>query len=186
MNLTDDNRKKAEEAIRVFLEAMGQDVTSSGLIDTPKRVTKMYEELLTQNEINFTTFNIDHNEMIIVKDIDFTSMCEHHLMPFHGKASIAYYPSMGKVLGLSKLARLVEEHSHKLQTQEEMGTSILNALSKIVGENIIIKLTAEHFCMIARGVKKPGAKTTTIEGRGVFSRESKTNDRLEFLGESHE
>ena len=162
------NEEKIEKLIYDLLEAIGEDPNREGLIDTPKRVAKMYKELLTYDNINYTTFQDQYNDIVVVKDIEFTSMCEHHLMPFYGLAHIAYIPN-GKIIGLSKLARVVEKYSRKLQVQERMTNNIYNELKeKLDTEDIAIYIEAKHMCMIARGVKKELSKTVSVKLNGLF------------------
>ena len=130
------NEEKVIKAISDLLEALGEDVTREGLKDTPKRVAKMYKEILTYPEINYTTFESTYDEIVMVKDIEFCSMCEHHLLPFYGVAHIAYIPNK-KIIGLSKIARIVEKHSKKLQVQERMMEDILQELKVILNHNNI-------------------------------------------------
>ena len=169
------NKEKIEKAVYDLLLAIGEDPTREGLIDTPKRVAKMYQELLSQVPINYTTFQDNYDDIIIVKDIEFTSMCEHHLLPFYGIAHIAYIPN-GKIIGLSKIARIVEKHSKHLQVQERMTNDILNELKdKLNTDNIAIYIEAKHMCMISRGVKKELSKTITVKLNGLFKTEKKND-----------
>lgn len=167
--------QKIEEGVRLILEGIGEDVTREGLIETPKRVAKMYEEIfggLTQNaeEHLSKTFTVDNNELIIEKDIVLYSVCEHHLMPFYGKAHIAYIPN-GKVVGLSKLARTVEVFSKRPQIQEKLTYQIAETIMENLNpKGIAVAVEAEHMCMTMRGVKKPGTKTFTFVCRGEFEK----------------
>lgn len=170
------NEEKIEKAIYNLLEAIGENPNREGLIDTPKRVAKMYKEIFTYDNINYTTFQDQYDDIVVVKDIEFTSMCEHHLMPFYGLAHIAYIPN-GKIIGLSKLARVVEKYSRKLQVQERMTNDIYNELKeKLNTDNIAIYIEAKHMCMIARGVKKELSNTVTVKLDGLF----KTNRKDDF------
>lgn len=168
------NQEKAEKAIYDFLVAIGENPDREGLQDTPKRVTKMYQEMfqgLNKNpKDEFTAvFSENHDELVLVKDIPFFSMCEHHLVPFFGKAHIAYLPSHGKVTGLSKLARAVEIASKKPQLQERLTAQVADALEEALApKGIFIMIEAEHMCMTMRGVKKPGSKTVTTVSRGLY------------------
>ena len=165
--------EKIEKIIKDLLLALNEDPTREGLIDTPKRVAKMYKELLTPEDIKYTTFQDNYDDIILIKDIEFTSMCEHHLMPFYGVAHIAYIPNE-KIIGLSKIARVVEKHSKKLQVQERMTNDILNELkNKLNTDNIAVYIEAKHMCMIARGVKKELSKTITVKLDGQFRNEKK-------------
>lgn len=168
------NRAKVEEAIRLLLEGIGEDVNREGLKDTPARVARMYEEICggmgqSPKEHLEKTFAADSNEMVIEKDITFHSSCEHHLMPFFGKVHIGYIPD-GKVVGLSKLARTVEVYARRLQIQELMTAQIADAIMEYLApKGVIVMVEAEHMCMSMRGVKKPGSQTVTLATRGQFS-----------------
>ena len=172
------NREKVEEAIRLLLEGIGEDVNREGLKDTPERVSRMYEEICAGMEQSpkehlVRTFAAKNNEMVIEKDITFHSSCEHHLMPFFGKVHIGYIPN-GKVVGLSKLARTVEVYAKRPQLQEQLTAQIADALMeylKPAGAMVVIE--AEHMCMTMRGIKKPGAQTVTCVTRGVFAEDEK-------------
>ena len=159
--------------MREILAAIGEDPDRDGLVETPKRVAKAYAEFfagLHQDpaEILSTTFEIDHEELVLVKDIPFYSTCEHHLVPFHGSAHIGYIPSAeGRVTGLSKLARLVEVFARRPQVQERLTTQIVEALmTHLQPKGAIVVIECEHMCMSMRGVRKPGAKTVTSAVRG--------------------
>lgn len=168
------NEKKVIKAISDLLEALGEDVKREGLKDTPKRVAKMYKEILTYPEINYTTFESTYDEIVMVKDIEFCSMCEHHLLPFYGVAHIAYIPNK-KIIGLSKIARIVEKHSKKLQVQERMMEDILQELKEKLGtDDIAIYIEAKHMCMISRGVKKELSGTITTKLSGAFKNSRKS------------
>ena len=168
------NKAKVEEAIRLLLEGIGEDVNREGLKDTPARVARMYEEICggmgkSPKEHLEKTFAADSNEMVIEKDITFHSSCEHHLMPFFGKVHIGYIPD-GKVVGLSKLARTVEVYARRLQIQELMTAQIADAIMEYLQpKGVIVMVEAEHMCMSMRGVKKPGSQTVTLATRGQFS-----------------
>lgn len=172
------NKEKIEEAIRLLLEGMGEDISREGLKDTPTRVARMYEEILSgmddsASEHLSKTFTAENNEMVIEKDILFYSTCEHHLMPFYGKAHIAYIPD-GKVVGISKLARTVETFARRLQIQEKMTVQIADAIMEnLKPKGVIVMVEAEHMCMTMRGVKKPGSRTMTMVSRGVFEEDEK-------------
>jgi GTP cyclohydrolase IA len=179
------NRAQIEEAVRLILEAVGEDPNREGLLDTPKRVAKMYEEVFSGLTINpkeyfETIFSEDHEELVLVKDIPFYSMCEHHLVPFHGIAHVAYVPKDGKVAGLSKLARVVEAVSRRPQLQERITSTVADTIMETLEPHgVMVVVEAEHMCMTMRGVKKPGAKTVTSAVRGVFVTDS--NARREIL-----
>jgi GTP cyclohydrolase I len=164
---------RIERAVREILIAVGEDPDREGLVETPRRVAKSYAEVfagLHQDPADLlaTTFDIDHEEMVLVKDIPFYSTCEHHLVPFHGTAHIGYIPSHdGKVTGLSKLARLVEVFARRPQVQERLTTQIVDALMEhLEPKGAIVVIECEHMCMSMRGVRKPGAKTVTSAVRG--------------------
>nr|WP_205834215.1 GTP cyclohydrolase I FolE [Arthrobacter sp. SF27] len=164
---------RIERAVREILIAVGEDPDREGLVETPRRVAKSYAEVfagLHQDPADLlaTTFDIDHEEMVLVKDIPFYSTCEHHLVPFHGTAHIGYIPSHeGKVTGLSKLARLVEVYARRPQVQERLTTQIVDALMEhLEPKGAIVVIECEHMCMSMRGVRKPGAKTVTSAVRG--------------------
>ncbi|WP_427016111.1 GTP cyclohydrolase I FolE [Pseudarthrobacter sp. P1] len=166
---------RIEKAVREILLAIGEDPERSGLVETPKRVAKAYAEVfagLHQDpaEILSTTFDIAHEEMVLVKDIPFYSTCEHHLVPFHGSAHVGYIPSLdGRVTGLSKLARLVDVYAKRPQVQERLTTQIVDALVKYLKpRGAIVVVECEHMCMSMRGVRKPGAKTVTSAVRGLL------------------
>ncbi|NLY78692.1 MAG: GTP cyclohydrolase I FolE, partial [Lysinibacillus sp.] len=149
--------KKIEEAVKMILEAVGEDVNREGLVDTPKRVSKMYEEMFSgmhEDPRSFfeTVFHENHDELVLVKDIPFYSMCEHHLVPFYGKAHVAYIPQDGRVAGLSKLGRLVESVSRKPQLQERITTTIADVLMEMLQpQGVFVLIEAEHMCMTMRG-----------------------------------
>lgn len=166
---------RAEAAVRELLLAIGEDPDREGLQQTPARVARAYAELYAglwqdPSAILATTFSIDHDEMIIVRDIEIYSTCEHHLLPFHGMAHVGYIPaSDGKVTGLSKLARLVDVYARRPQVQERITTQVADALVEHLGvRGVIVVVEAEHLCMTMRGVHKPGARTITSAVRGVL------------------
>ncbi|EMY34195.1 GTP cyclohydrolase I [Arthrobacter crystallopoietes BAB-32] len=164
---------RIEKAVREILIAVGEDPDREGLQDTPKRVARSYAEIFAglhqdPGDLLATTFDLDHEEMVLVKDIPFYSTCEHHLVPFHGTAHIGYIPSHdGKVTGLSKLARLVEIYARRPQVQERLTTQIVDALVEhLEPKGALVVVECEHMCMSMRGVRKPGAKTVTSAVRG--------------------
>lgn len=167
------DREKAIKAIADFLAAVGEDVNREGLKDTPARVADMYAELLSGNSDDAArhlskTFRVQSDDIVIEKDITFSSMCEHHLMPFFGKIAIAYLPDK-KVAGLSKLARTVEVYARRLQLQEQLTSQIAQAVYQYLGaRGVFVLCEAEHTCMTCRGVKKPGSKTVTYSTAGDF------------------
>ncbi len=168
-------REKAEAAVRTLIEWIGDDPDREGLVDTPSRVVNAYEELysgydLDSAELLSTTFeDVDgYKDMVLVRDIPFTSHCEHHMVPFIGRAHIAYYPTAG-VIGLSKLARLVDIYARRLQTQESLTAQITTALVDGLGtRGVAVMVEAEHMCMSMRGVRKQGTSTMTSRFTGVF------------------
>jgi GTP cyclohydrolase I len=159
--------------VREILAAVGEDPKRDGLLDTPARVARMYEEILEGQSQDpgkhlETTFDEKYNEIVILKDIPFYSLCEHHMLPFHGKAMIAYLPE-DRIVGLSKLARLVEGFARRLQVQERMTCQIADTLmSKLKPRGVAVILEASHSCMTMRGIKKPGAMMVTSALRGHF------------------
>ena len=167
------DKAKVEQAIRLLLEGIGEDVEREGLKETPDRIARMCEEIyggLDQeaDEHLLKQFEVENNEMVLEKDITFYSMCEHHLMPFYGKAHIAYIPD-GKVTGLSKLARTVDVYARRPQIQERLTVQIADALERALSpKGVMVMLEAEHTCMTMRGIKKPGSKTITTITRGQF------------------
>lgn len=178
--------QKIEQGVRLILEGIGEDVTREGLQKTPERVARMYEEVFSGLEENparhfETTFDEHHEEMVLVRDIPFYSMCEHHLVPFFGLAHVAYIPARsGRICGLSKLARLVDAYAKRPQVQERLTSQIADTLiAQIHPQGALVVLEAEHLCMSMRGVKKPGSKTTTSAVRGIF--ESSQVTRQEAL-----
>ncbi len=172
------DKEKVAEAVKSLLIALGEDVGSEGLRDTPRRVAEAYAELLsgegkTAEEHLARTFKSDGGEMVIERDIDFSSTCEHHLMPFFGKITIAYIPD-GKVVGISKLARTVEVFSKRLQIQERLTSQIAEEIMRCLKpKGVMVICEAEHTCMTCRGVKKPGTKTVTYAVSGDFSKEKR-------------
>jgi GTP cyclohydrolase I len=177
---------KIEQGVRLILEGVGEDPNREGLLETPARVARMYEEVfagLTEDPRRHfeTLFDEHHEEMVIVRDIPFYSMCEHHLVPFFGNAHVAYIPAAdGRICGLSKLARLVEAFAKRPQVQERLTSQIADTLvDQLAPQGVLVVLEAEHLCMSMRGVKKPGSKTTTSAVRGVF--ESNAATRAEAM-----
>lgn len=169
------DQPRVQRLVRELLEAIGEDPDREGLLETPRRVADMYVELFEGIESDpgehlRVTFEIGHDEMVMVRDIPFTSLCEHHLVPFVGYAHVAYLPATdGRITGLSKLARLVEGFARRLQVQERMTTQIVEAMEKeLLPRGSIVVVEAEHFCMSMRGVKKEGMTTVTSAVRGVF------------------
>lgn len=164
---------RAEAAVRELLAAMGEDVEREGLAETPARVARAYAEMTTglrqrPEDVLTTTFDLGHDEMVLVRDIELWSMCEHHLVPFHGVAHVGYIPSeSGKITGLSKMARLVDVYSRRPQVQERLTTQVADAMVDILeARGVVVVIEAEHLCMTMRGVRKPGARTITSAVRG--------------------
>lgn len=169
------NREKIlHESVRNILEGVGEDPYREGLLDTPKRVAKMFSELLVGYEqdatelLNGALFDIEHSEMVVVSDIEFQSLCEHHMLPFLGVTHVAYVPRR-KIVGLSKIPRIVEMYSRRLQVQERMTRQIAEAISTLIEPSGVGVITsASHMCSAIRGVKKPASKMTTSSMLGVF------------------
>ena len=181
------DRGRIEKAVREILEAIGDDPDRDGLQATPERVARMYEEVfagLHEDPARHltTTFEAGHDEMVMVRDIPFTSLCEHHLVAFTGKAHVAYIPGDdGRITGLSKLARLVEGYARRPQVQERLTTQVADAMeAALVPRGVIVVMEAEHLCMSMRGVRKPGAVTVTSAVRGLFRDNAAT--RAEAMG----
>ena len=175
------NKDKIIEGVKLILEGIGEDPKREGLVETPDRIARMYEEIFSGMEEDVSVhlkkrFQVEDNQMVMEKDIPFYSMCEHHLLPFFGKVHIAYVPN-GEVLGLSKLARCVDVFAKRPQLQERMTVQIADALMKELNpKGVMVMIEAkEHMCMTMRGVKKPGSKTVTCVTRGCFE-DSKMQD----------
>ena len=179
------DREKIREGVKLILEGVGEDPGREGLINTPDRVARMYEELFSgmselSSEVLDTVFHEDYDEVVLLKDIEFSSVCEHHLMPFTGKAHVAYLPD-GKIVGLSKLARAVEHFARRPQVQERLTAQIADLISKTLEpKGVAVVLEATHTCMTMRGVKKPGSVMTTSAMRGLIRENLAT--RTEVLG----
>lgn len=179
------DHEKIKQAVRLILEAVGENPDREGLLDTPARVARMYEEIfagltIDPKEYFSVLFSEDHEEIVLVKDIPFYSVCEHHLVPFYGKAHVGYIPKGGRVVGLSKLARAVEAVAKRPQLQERITSTIADAImEKLDPHGVIVVVEAEHMCMTMRGVKKPGAITVTSAVRGTFATDPAT--RAEVL-----
>ncbi len=175
------DQEKIKQGVRLILEGVGEDLNREGLVETPDRVARMYEELLAGLTMDGSehlqkTFSVENNEMVLEKDITFYSLCEHHLLPFYGKVHIAYVPD-GKVAGLSKLARTVEIFARRLQLQEQMTGQIADALMDYLKpKGVMVMVEAEHMCMTMRGIKKPGSKTVTVVKRGIFQEEKERGE----------
>ncbi len=172
---------RVERAILEILSAIGEDPTRDGLLRTPERVARSYVELfagLGENPADHleVTFAAEHDEMVMVRDIPFASLCEHHMIPFIGRAHVAYIPGDdGRITGLSKLARLVDGYAKRLQVQERMTTEIADAIEEaLLPQGVLVVVEAEHLCMSMRGVKKPGTTTVTSAVRGLFRNDAST------------
>jgi GTP cyclohydrolase I len=181
---------RIERAVKEILAAVGEDPERDGLLETPRRVAKMYAELLSGLHLDPArhlkkVFLENYDEMVLVKDISFNSMCEHHLLPFIGKAHIGYLPR-GKVVGLSKMARIVDEISRRPQVQERMTHMIADLMAKeLDAKGVIVVLEAEHSCMTIRGIKKPGSITITSAVRGLFKTNESSRAEAMSLIRSH-
>ncbi|MEV4616231.1 GTP cyclohydrolase I FolE [Kitasatospora sp. NPDC049258] len=167
------DQKRAEDAIRELLIAVGEDPDREGLLETPARVARAYQEIFAglrqrPEDVLTTTFDLGHDEMVLVKDIEVFSTCEHHLVPFRGVAHVGYIPSTsGKITGLSKLARLVDVYARRPQVQERLTSQVADSLMRILEpRGAIVVIECEHMCMSMRGIRKPGAKTITSAVRG--------------------
>lgn len=177
------DQNKIKEAVKLLLEGIGEDTGREGLADTPDRIARMYTELFAgmteEPSVPLSrVFTVENSEMVLEKDIVFYSMCEHHMLPFYGKAHVAYIPN-GKVVGLSKLARTVEIYARRLQVQERMTNQIADAVMEhLKPGGVMVVLEAEHLCMTMRGVKKPGSKTVSIATRGAFAENVELQNRF--------
>jgi GTP cyclohydrolase IA len=180
---------RVERLVRELLEAIGEDPERDGLQATPRRVAAMYEELFAGLDGDpgrhlTLTFAAGHDEMVMVRDIPFASLCEHHLVPFMGRAHVAYIPADdGRITGLSKLARLVEGYARRLQVQERMTTQIADTLDRVLSpRGVLVVVEAEHLCMSMRGVRKPGTLTITSAVHGLFRDDPRTrSEAMQFL-----
>jgi GTP cyclohydrolase I len=177
------DKPRIERAVREILEAIGEDPEREGLIDTPARVARMYEEIfegmrVDPSEYLQTQFESDHDEMVMVRDIPMYSACEHHLLPWIGKAHVAYIPNDdGRVTGLSKLARLVDAYAKRPQVQERLTSQIADELDRsLQPKGVMVVIEAEHLCMTMRGIRKPGATTVTSAVRGLFRQNVATRE----------
>ena len=172
---------RIEKAVREILIAIGEDPDREGLVRTPARVARAYAELyaglrVTPEQVLTTSFEADHEEMVLVRDIDVMSSCEHHLLPFHGVAHVGYIPGVdGRITGLSKLARLVEVYARRPQVQERLTAQVADTLMKALEpRGVIVVIECEHMCMAMRGIQKPGARTVTSAVRGLLQRDAKS------------
>lgn len=174
------DQERIREAVTMIIEAIGENPNREGLADTPRRIAEMYAEIFSGLEEDVAqhlevVFTEEHDEMVLVRDIPFYSMCEHHFLPFFGKAHVAYIPAGGRVTGLSKLARVVEGFARRPQMQERLTSQIADLLmEKLQPEGVAVVIEAEHLCMSMRGVKKPGSQTVTSAVRGRFRTDPRT------------
>jgi GTP cyclohydrolase I len=185
--------ERAERAVAELLAAIGEDPARDGLVRTPARVAAMYSEIIGEAiedpaEYLTVTFAAEHDEMVMVSEIPFASLCEHHLVPFLGRAHVAYIPSSdGRITGLSKLARVVDGYARRLQVQERMTTQIAEAIERTLEpRGVLVVIEAEHLCMSMRGVRKPGTLTVTSAVRGQFRRDAATRaEAMAFIHGAH-
>ena len=179
---------RVERAVREILIAIGEDPDRDGLIDTPARVARSYAELFAglrqkPSDVLTTTFDLGHDEMVLVKGIEVFSCCEHHLVPFHGVAHVGYIPSKdGRITGLSKLARLVDVYARRPQVQERLTTQIADALVELLSpRGVIVVVECEHLCMSMRGVRKPGSRTVTSAVRGMLRKSATRAEAMSLI-----
>lgn len=184
MEKSNIDTQKIQQAMRMMLEAIGENPEREGLVDTPRRVARMYEEIFQGCEqdprdflkVSFTEY---HDELVLVKDIPLYSMCEHHFLPFYGKAHVAYIPKGGRVVGISKLARVAESYARRPQLQERLTSQIADCIYETVNPfGVAVVIQAEHMCMTMRGVRKPGSVTVTSAVRGLFETRAQTRNEL--------
>ncbi|WP_329566538.1 GTP cyclohydrolase I FolE [Kitasatospora sp. NBC_01266] len=182
------DQKRAENAVRELLIAVGEDPDREGLLETPARVARAYKEIFAglwqqPEEVLTTTFDLGHDEMVLVKDIEVFSTCEHHLVPFQGVAHVGYIPSTsGKITGLSKLARLVDVFARRPQVQERLTSQVADSLMRILEpRGAIVVIECEHMCMSMRGIRKPGAKTITSAVRGQLRDPATRNEAMSLI-----
>ena len=172
------DKEKVEAGVRLILEGIGEDVNREGLLETPDRIARMYEEIFGGMDMDVAEplkkrFHASNNEMVVEKDITFYSTCEHHMLPFYGKAHVAYIPN-GEVVGISKLARTVEIYARRLQIQEQLTAQVADALmEQLKPKGVMVMMEAEHMCMTMRGIKKPGSRTVTYVIRGIFNEDER-------------
>ena len=172
------NQDKIKEGVRLILEGIGEDIDREGLLETPDRIARMYEELAGGYTDDAGVhlkkrFHVDNNDMVMEKDIHFYSFCEHHMLPFYGNAAIAYIPN-GEVVGLSKIARTVEVFAKRFQLQERLTAQIADAfMEELKPKGVMVLVQAEHMCMTMRGVKKPGSQTVTVVSKGIFEKDAR-------------
>jgi len=178
------NLRKVEKGVRLILEGIGEDPERAGLRETPERVARMYQEIFSgietpTEELLNSIEGESHDEMVLLKDIPFYSVCEHHLIPFIGKAHVAYIPSGGKIVGLSELVKAVEVLAKRLQVQERLTTQLVDMImNKLKPKGAMVIIDAEHLCISMRGMKKPGTRTVTSAVRGIFRTKQSTRGEL--------
>ena len=174
------DHEKIKEGVRLILQGIGEDIHREGLLETPDRIARMYEELAAGYTDDAAVhlkkrFQVENNDMVIEKDIPFYSFCEHHMLPFYGTCAVAYIPN-GEVVGLSKIARTLEVFAKRFQIQERLTAQVADVfMQELKPQGVMVLIEAEHMCMTMRGIKKPGTKTVTVVTRGVFD----DNDRLQ-------
>ena len=177
------DKEKIMEGVRLILDGIGEDINREGLLETPDRIARMYEELAagyTDDAAKHLAkrFHVDNNDMVMEKEIPFYSFCEHHMLPFYGTAAIAYIPD-GEVVGLSKMARTLEVFAKRLQLQERLTAQIADVfMEELKPHGVMVLIEAEHMCMTMRGIKKPGTKTVTVVTRGVFDGDEKLQNQF--------
>ena len=182
------DKEKIMEGVRLILDGIGEDITREGLLETPDRIARMYEELAggyTDDAAKHLQkrFHVDNNDMVIEKDIHFYSFCEHHMLPFYGTAAIAYIPN-GEVVGLSKIARTLEVYAKRFQLQERLTAQIADVfMQELNPQGVMVLIEAEHMCMTMRGIKKPGTQTVTTAMLGCFESDAALQNRFfQLLG----
>ncbi|MGI6360827.1 MAG: GTP cyclohydrolase I FolE [Bacillota bacterium] len=182
------DKAKIQAAVKMIFEAIDENPHREGLKETPRRIAEMYEDILgginidPKEHLQIQFIEDKHQEMVIIKDIDMYSMCEHHMMPFFGKVHIAYIPKDGVITGLSKLARVVEDYARRLQLQERLTTQIAEAIMEVLKpQGVLVVIEAEHMCMTMRGIKKPGSFTVTSAVRGIFTTGSTKAEALQLI-----
>lgn len=177
------DKEKIKEGVRLILSGIGEDINREGLLETPDRIAKMYEELAAGYEDSAKEhlskrFYVENSDMVLEKDIRFYSFCEHHMLPFYGKAAVAYIPN-GEVVGLSKIARTVEVFAKRFQLQERLAAQVADAfMQELNPKGVMVLMEAEHMCMTMRGIRKPGAQTITVITRGIFETDINLQNRF--------
>lgn len=177
------DKEKIKEGIKLVLEGIGEDINREGLLETPDRIARMYEELAagyTDNAAEHLKkrFHVENNDMVMEKDIHFYSFCEHHMLPFYGTAAVAYIPN-GEVVGLSKIARTLEVFAKRFQLQERLNAQVADVfMEELKPLGVMVLIEAEHMCMTMRGIKKPGTKTVTVVTRGIFNDDERLQNQF--------